>query len=101
VAPGEGAVVFVWHKRHDDVCQKFTDSIRNLPAENQPDAIVRLVFSLGENFFLSPDWWEGLDEAMRARLERRFIDGKRSQSSDCLIDDGLRIVNWRNCRFRY
>ena len=99
-APGEGAVVFVWHKRHNDVCQRFTDSLRSLQPERIPDAVVRLVLSLGENFFLSRDWWEGIPEATRSRLERRFVDGKRSQPADCLVDDGLQVVNWKIRGFR-
>ena len=95
-----GAAVFVWHKEHERVCRPFVDSLQRLPQSDVPHAITRLVFSFCENSYFSPPWWNGLPAETKEALERRFRKGMRGHDKQCLVDDGVRAVNWRVTGFR-
>lgn len=91
-----GAAVFSWpnaHKNSENMMRTF-DSLSD---EELPHAIVRFVFEFFENTYLSPNWWEGLEESMQHGLMMRQLSGPLMEfprSDDCLLDDGIRIVDW-------
>ena len=61
-----------------------------------PHALVRFTFEHFENTFASPPWWEALDSVARDKLLDRMSTGTSTHARlpNCLLDDGLRIVNW-------
>jgi len=77
---------------------KFTQSFAELPDDQMPHAIVRLVFSHFENRYFRPSWWKSLPANYQEVLHRRFWNPQNpfaSKRETYLQDDGLRLVNWR------
>lgn len=73
-------------------------SLEALRDQELPHAIVRFTFETFENVFASPDWWEGLDNETQKKLLARQLSGMAlsgtERTADCLMDDGVRAVNW-------
>jgi len=90
-----GAIVFSWHGK-SDIAEQFVKSLDALSDYELPHAIVRFTFEYFENVFVSPNWWKGLDGTTQRRLLQRQWAGlpATGRTDDCLIDDGLRVVNW-------
>jgi len=63
-------------------------------------SIVRYVFEFFENAYYSPDWWESLSIDVKQTLQARFNKASNlfeERKANCLLDDGLRVVNWKVC----
>jgi SEC-C motif len=90
-----GAAVFSWYGKSDSA-EQFVKSLDSFSDDELPHAIVRFTFEYFENVFVSPTWWEGLNDTEQQSLLRRQWSGLPStgQTYDCLTDDGLRTVNW-------
>ena len=91
-----GAVVFSW-LGNSCVNSKLIRSIDSLSEDQIPHAIARFTFEYFENVFMAPDWWESLSESAKDAIFRRVATGAHPnllRTDACLIDDGLRIVNW-------
>lgn len=96
-AGGSGAAVFVWSSDSDDASRKFVESLQRMAPEQIPHAIVRMCYTLCENSFYAPSWWEALSDEERKVLHGRFDAAARIDGippADHLADDGLRLVNW-------
>ncbi|MFA5239386.1 MAG: hypothetical protein WC476_06730 [Phycisphaerae bacterium] len=89
-----GAAVFTWLEK-GGACEKFLSSLHALPDSKLPEAIVRLVFEYFENMYFKISWWENLSMDIRKKLHNRMAQNVMIHNADCLIDDGLRTVNWR------
>jgi hypothetical protein len=93
-----GAAVFSW-LGENRTSEKLVKSLSLLSDELLPHAIVRFTFEYFENIFASPDWWDGLTESSKQALLLRQTSGMvlrwRERPSDCLCDDGQRIVSWK------
>jgi len=96
-ADGGGAAVFAWPSTSDIAASRLVDSLLNLSKEAIPHALVRFAYSVFENTYASPVWWESLTPAMRDALEVRInhrISFVESVKSAYLVDDGVRAVHW-------
>lgn len=91
-----GAVVFSWIGK-SEASEKLVQSLDCLCDTDIPHAIARFAFEYFENIFVSPDWWDNLDENARRELLKRQVTGTQLQLErppDRLADDGLRLVSW-------
>lgn len=92
-----GAVVFGWLGKSNSA-KKFIRSLHAIPDNLLPEAIVRFTFEYFENVYISPDWWEILDEPAQQKLKIRQItetSSDRKRIPGCLKDDGHRTVSWK------
>lgn len=88
----KGAIVFAWTTESDNVCSSFIKSLMVIPDEYVTSALLRLLFTYSDNIHMSPDWWEGLPEAMkRSVIERIQIN---SLQSNILADDDVVFDPW-------
>ena len=93
-----GAAVFSW-LGENKTSEKLVRSLASLSDDLLPHAIVRFTFEYFENIFASPSWWDGLAETAKQALLLRQTSGVflqwRDRPSDCLCEDGLRVVSWK------
>jgi SEC-C motif-containing protein len=91
-----GAVVFSW--LGDLPCpERLVKSLHKLPDADIGDAFVRHAFEYCENIYMSPTWWDGLDEAKKIALRRRSTEAAGvtvERKNNCLMYDGHNYVNW-------
>ena len=100
-----GAAVFSWPESHEK-SSKVLMALNNLSDAEQPHAIIRFVFEFFENTYFSPDWWDSLEEQVQIQLKERQVrdiigpwgEQERPRPDNCLVDDGVRCVNWPNIR---
>jgi hypothetical protein len=90
-----GTIVFSWLGTNK-LAEQLITSLHKLSEQDIPHAIVRYAFEYFENIVFSPDWWENLDKNTQQKLtERASQGGVVERPSDCLKDDGLRLVSWK------
>ncbi len=91
-----GLALFGWIEKQDSLCTKFIKSLHTLYSNGEiGNALVRFIFDSFENIFFRISWWEELSQKAKVSLQNRFLSGAFSKrEKDCLIDDGLRAVNW-------
>ncbi len=91
-----GVVVFSW--LGDMSCpERLVKSLHALSDADIGDAIIRHAFEYCENIYMSPKWWNGLEETKRTALCQRISAGAdvtAERRSDCLVTDGNNYVNW-------
>ena len=94
----KGAVVFAWNTESDNVCSSFIKSLMIIPDEYITSALLRLLFTYSDNIHMSPDWWEGLPEAIkRSAIERIQVNFLKENA---LADDGVVFDPWTiSCRY--
>lgn len=97
-----GIVVFAWHSTSGQIGWQLAASLSAIDNTLLPHAVVRFAFSYSENKCLSPSWWESLDPARSALQHRAFIAASMTHPADgsWLVDDGLRVVEWKVGRNR-
>ena len=96
-----GAAVFSWPKDHHDT-QQVIATLNELPNDELPHAIVRFAFEFFENTYFSPPWWDALEKTVQIQLgKRQLSDAFRHRENAqfprqdvCLVDDGIRAVDW-------
>ena len=88
---------FVWHNSSDKSCATFIKSLLNLPSDKISHAIIRFAFDSFENLFLRPSWWEHLQNIEKEMILNRMKKNTplEDYNPPSIIDDGLRIVDWR------
>ena len=95
---GGGAAVFSWlgENRASD---KFVKSLASLSNDLLPHAIIRFTFEHFENIYVSPNWWEGMEETAKQSLLFKQMSltmpQRMQRASNYLLDDGLRVVSWK------
>lgn len=92
---GKGYVVFSWLKE-SRIIQSF---IKTLPQDfnSLRNAILRFFFSVSENIYISPGWWEALTDQQRGSLTDRVMIGVNpfeERSSRFLCDDNINYGGW-------
>lgn len=90
------AIVFSWLGK-SEAAERFVKSLHALSDHELPHAIVRFSFEYFENIFVSPVWWEGLSNSTQQILlqrQRAGLPSSPERTARCLVDDGLRVVNW-------
>jgi hypothetical protein len=91
-----GAAVFSW--LDDCPCsERLLKSLHKLPDADIGDAVVRHAFEYCENIYISPTWWDGLDDKKKMALRRRSTDAANvtvARKNNCLMYDGFNYGNW-------
>ncbi|MBI5213786.1 MAG: SEC-C domain-containing protein [Nitrospirae bacterium] len=90
------AIVFATLDSGQDVSQ-FFNSLKSLSIDSIPNAITRYTFDFHENVFMSPTWWDSLNDDKKKGLISRAASGTRPDKVKApkrLIDDGLDYINW-------
>jgi hypothetical protein len=55
-------------------------------------ALVRFFFGLAENTFISPKWWDTLEDSMRDKIKELIMTGVNPftfEPDSLLVDDGI------------
>ena len=92
-----GVIIFGWLGKSNSA-KKFIKSLNAIPDDLLPDAITRFTFEYFENVYVSPEWWDSLDDVAQQKLVFRQMtetSPDRRRTAECLKDDGLRIVSWK------
>ena len=92
-----GVAVFGWMENEGSACLKFIKTLHELKAENEiGNALIRFIFDSLENTFFKPSWWDSLSNHEKDVLQNKVLSGAlERRKKNCLIDDGLRVVNWK------
>jgi hypothetical protein len=95
-ADGSGWFVCSWLKESVQANTALVSSFDRLEDQEKPNAIVRFLFEVCENIYLSPPWWEQLSDDTKCALFERAHSGSviRERKPYCLAPDGLRYVQW-------
>lgn len=92
-----GAAIFSW-LGPNDLGIRFVDSLNSYSDGDLPHAILRFSFEFFENLAIAPRWWNALSEQNKQALLARIQTGlllTAERDPKCLMDDGLRLINWR------
>lgn len=92
-----GLAVFTWLEKKG-VCEQFINSLHTMSDTDLSHALVRFTFEYFENTYFKTSWWENLTEDQRIKLHERMAmvnSITMEHQTDCLIDDHLRVVNWK------
>ena len=91
-----GVAVFGWMESEGSSCIKFIKSLHELYSDGEiGNALIRFIFDSLENTFFKPSWWAALSDHDKNALQNRVLSGVlEKRRENCLIDDGLRTVNW-------
>ena len=103
IASGDGGAAVISCPSSHKNSVKVLSTLDELNVEELPHAIVRFAFEFFENTYISPDWWDGLDDEMKVSLKKRQLTdwggglggGALEHVDDCLMDDGVRVVDWQ------
>jgi hypothetical protein len=93
---GKGFVVFSWLKL-SNVINQFIASLLSLNQSDIFSALVRFFFGSAENTFISPKWWDTLEDSMRDKIKELIMSGVNPftfEPDDLLIDDGIKYPGW-------
>jgi hypothetical protein len=91
-----GAAIFSW-LGEPPYSERLANSLHELPDVEFGDAIVRFAFEHCENIYMSPIWWDTLDEEAKRALRQRMTnaaDVTVERKHSCLLHDGYDYVKW-------
>lgn len=66
-----GAAIFSWLDTANEAPRRFYESV--IDSENLTSAVIHAVLDNSENFALAPDWYEPLQESVKAYLFSRIV----------------------------
>lgn len=91
-----GVAVFGWIENEGSSCVKFIKSLHELYSDGEiGNALIRFIFDSLENTFFKLSWWAALSVHGKNVIQNRVLSGVlEKRKENCLIDDGLRSVNW-------
>lgn len=93
---GHGYIVFSWLKS-SLIITSFIETLINQSFNSVFNALLRFFFSVSENIYLSPVWWESLTEELRSALTKRIMIGVIPfipRDDSFLTDDGYVFNGW-------
>ncbi|ASJ72095.1 SEC-C domain-containing protein [Granulosicoccus antarcticus] len=93
---GKGYVVFSWLTK-SAIILGFVNTLIAIDKAGIFGALIRLFFGLAENSFISPEWWDGLPDAQKKKIESLIMSGVNPFKFDpkgLLIDDGVNFSGW-------
>jgi hypothetical protein len=93
---GKGFVVFSWLKSAQ-VIKRFMDSLLSIEQSDIFSALIRFFFESAENTYISPKWWDALDDNMRDRIKELIMSGVNPfafEPDNLLVDDGIKYPGW-------
>ena len=84
LAPVDGVTLltFGWFGEDDGPAEKFARSFMALVNADKSNAAIHLAFEHLENTYITPTWWDSLNEADRAALTRRSMPGGGPRGPD-------------------
>lgn len=94
---GKGYVVFSWLENSKAV-EKFMLSLMKYDMQSLKNALLRFFFSVSENIYISPAWWDSLKDEQRTSLTRRVMIGVspfEPKNDNYLCDDGINYDGWK------
>jgi hypothetical protein len=86
-----GAIIFVWLKGQQHP-ESVISSFDGLPDDEKGDIFVQYCFVNCENTFFSEKWWNSLDGAQQAQLQR-YANALYYEGGSYVANDN-RLVNW-------
>ena len=89
-----GLALFTWLDDDAGASEAFMRSFHRLPLEEKPHAVLRFMFEQIENIYISPKWWDGLQDRTRAFMRKR-MGSSNGDVRMTISDDGLRIIDWK------
>lgn len=93
---GKGFVVFSWLKKAK-IIDEFIQSLLSINNSEMYSHLVSFFFSSAENSFISPDWWRGLSNIQRNKIEELFNIGSNffeNAPTNVLADDDVKFTGW-------
>ncbi len=94
---GKGYVVFSWLKNSNKVLG-FVNTLLAIRNEDIFSALIRFFFGVSENTFISPAWWNGLQDVKKKKIESLIMTGVRPFDfipEKLLVDDGIKFTGWK------
>jgi hypothetical protein len=91
-----GAIVFSWLGQ-SNAGKMLVSTLDSLSDVELPHAILRFAFEYFENLYVSPVWWDNLDNSATQALLTRQMTGAMPDSWHTpfsLRDDDLRLISW-------
>jgi hypothetical protein len=92
---GRGYVVFTWLKE-TTIIDSFIETLPN-DFNSLKNAILRFFFSVSENIYISPVWWEQLTDQQKNSLTERVMIGAnpfKEKENNYLCDDNINYEGW-------
>ena len=93
---GNGYIVFSWLKS-SLIINSFIETLVSQRIDSVFNAILRFFFSVSENIYISPVWWESLTEELQGILTKRIMIGVTPfvpRDDGYLTDDGYVFNGW-------
>ena len=94
--PAEGFAFFAWIENFIEA-EKFVKSFVEQPEDRKSSQLIRFAFETFDNVYVSPSWWDGLDEAKREFLLYRMAECNQpflESEPPSLIDNGMEFARW-------
>jgi len=90
-----GVIIFSWIGQQK-ACSALLSSLNKLTHDQKISAIESFTFMYFENVFLSPDWWDSLDNDGRASLTDKWTSVflNNDEERRVLFDDKKRLTSW-------
>lgn len=92
----KGFVIFGWLQTAETI-NTFINSLLDLNKECIFSAVITLFLSSSENSYVSPDWWNSLNDVQKDKITSLLPMGANplmNIPSDVLVDDGIRFSGW-------
>ena len=80
---GKGYVVLSWLPEHSDTCKKLIDQF--LSMKLTADTLGAFMIILIENFYMSPLWWQSLDNDTQKLITKLYSQGVDSHTDSASI----------------
>ncbi len=91
----KGLILFSWVSEQLFIL-KFIQSLSILNDNEIVHAVLRFLFEYLETSAMSPVWWKSLPDSAKKKVSNRFYTSLiRHGKHNSLLDDGLRIVDWK------
>lgn len=90
----KGIILFSWEDTIDcPECIQFIEILNKLSNDEKVKAIVYWLFSVNENIYFSPDWWEALESSKKEQVSQLFHN-TLLDLPDLSLFRSLDIINW-------
>lgn len=90
----KGILLFSWEDSIDcPECIQFINSLNRLSNDDKVKAIVYWLFSVNENIYFAPDWWEALEPSKQEQVSKIFHNTLFDSPNLSLFRD-LDVINW-------
>jgi len=90
----KGILLFSWEDSIDcPECTQFIQTLNKLSNDEKVKAIVYWLFSVNENIYFSPDWWEALDPSKQEQISQVF-HSTLLDLPDLSLFRNLDVIKW-------